>query len=690
MGSRHNKSIYIDTVYLNSSINNSLQSLTQSTSTRKNKGDYYISNKIDYYKYLKNRHTQGYFELINIQRARYFNFIKNHKTNYQIAVQKKHFNKSMTVRSLRMLPKSANKDTWRVRINHYIDKQIKEGIMWYTTIKQQFNTEPFEYENYFQSACFFESLSNIIKPKAIENGMKEIEKKQKDMEVCRNSISNLYNNPNYDPEQLNNLYNTVDNINTFTSIEDVRNTINQMNLNNNTMGRKNSLNAMSEVNEFDNLTFYLENEEEVNSRYEQFKAERKDVKDIAKIFKRGLKDERHPINIFIKMVEEKFSLLIIQKTKQLEEENQYGKGTMDLIVNAVRKESNLEEEIKELIKHIQLFIIEMQTALKLFYIDSVDLQCFVEEKDETINIITSQLFRTGNFYINIKNLFAAQLEAQIKQFGIKLKQLKGISQKEIGIKDKFSLDYDTIKLQNQIIEEYQRKEELLEKNDTTSSVKFTGVGVASYFDKVEPDDLRQSGITCKNEANNTNPNIVNINLTISKPKKKIKDKHQVSLIRKSLTGENKLKSKLSLGYTPAVKLLSSVKNVILPYKKMLKISMVSEEITKCVNHFWEEAKPFIPKEDYLTITADDLMVLFIYILIKSEMSDILVEERIIENFTSKMTRGSSIGYYFTTLQAAIDYITNEKITDDKMIRSNFLEKRSMMNSFIEEDEMVFD
>jgi hypothetical protein len=61
----------------------------------------------------------------------------------------------------------------------------------------------------------------------------------------------------------------------------------------------------------------------------------------------------------------------------------------------------------------------------------------------------------------------------------------------------------------------------------------------------------------------------------------------------------------------------------------------------------------------LNINADELMNIFIYIIIKSQMPELLIHNKIISEFTTRTTQQSTMGYYFITLEAAIVYIQND-------------------------------
>ena len=101
--------------------------------------------------------------------------------------------------------------------------------------------------------------------------------------------------------------------------------------------------------------------------------------------------------------------------------------------------------------------------------------------------------------------------------------------------------------------------------------------------------------------------------------------------------------------------LKILKKCKIPFEKMLYIASMSTEITECVNLFWKDIVNFT-SPTFLHINADELMSIFIYLIIKSQMSDILIHIKFIEEFTSNATKKTMIGYYTTTLEAAIEYI----------------------------------
>ena len=111
------------------------------------------------------------------------------------------------------------------------------------------------------------------------------------------------------------------------------------------------------------------------------------------------------------------------------------------------------------------------------------------------------------------------------------------------------------------------------------------------------------------------------------------------------------------GYKSAINLLKGLKHKKTPFEKMMIIATISTEIIKCVNNYWKGMEHYI-SSTLLNITADELMAIFIFIVIKSQMSDLLIHKKIIFDFTTKNIKQSTIGYYNITLEGAVEYILN--------------------------------
>jgi hypothetical protein len=110
-------------------------------------------------------------------------------------------------------------------------------------------------------------------------------------------------------------------------------------------------------------------------------------------------------------------------------------------------------------------------------------------------------------------------------------------------------------------------------------------------------------------------------------------------------------------YQEAVKLLKSIKKYRVPFEKMMLIASITTEITESVNNFWKDLEKLIPTS-LLNIDADQLMTIFIFIIIKSQISELLVHSKFVKEFTTSTTRSTMMGYYYTTLEACLIYISS--------------------------------
>ena len=116
-------------------------------------------------------------------------------------------------------------------------------------------------------------------------------------------------------------------------------------------------------------------------------------------------------------------------------------------------------------------------------------------------------------------------------------------------------------------------------------------------------------------------------------------------------------------YETAIQLLKQIRKYKTPFEKMMIIASISNEITDCINDFWTEMENYI-KKDLLGIEAEQIMTIFIYIIIKSGLTDIFVHCKMIKYFTTSTTQTSMIGYYYSTIEASITYIRDLKNVDE--------------------------
>ena len=517
----------------------------------------------------------SYFQLHKQKQHSFFKSLLNNGVNEYIATEKKYFDKMTNIKINIPIPKKSF-IYWKDDIIHFLLKQ-SEKVLWYEDLIEQIQAEPFLSENKYLSLAFFSEYGYHSIPQSIQK-RKDIEQKMTQHEIIEEKLLNasvLGMNANKNNNYLQS-----------------RIIINATNLYGGSMG------SFQEENSFNEFT-------------QEFVQKRQRIKDLTKLFKSHLNNEDHPIKIIMEMFEKKISLIIKLKKDE----------------TLLKKQTNTDEykeqleELTELLKyHIQKFIIKTQRCLKLFYAEVCDLSCFIEEKDELINCVSSVLFNIGTLHNELYDLVSIQLEKEVLQFSLKLSQLENITTKELGVDPKFSLDDRT--------EAYLQKVKQNPKNKNLPEIS-------------EQEELEK------------NKNII-VNQNWEK---------QIN-VSDNFRLRNKIK-----GFETLNKILKGVSKTKAPFEKMVLIASLSTEITECVNEFWKGYEQYLTPE-FLVIAADDLMTLYIYAIIKANFPELLIHNQLIKMFTTKTTKSTMVGYYYTTIEADTEYLQTNDIERKKNDNDN--------------------
>ena len=145
---------------------------------------------------------------------------------------------------------------------------------------------------------------------------------------------------------------------------------------------------------------------------------------------------------------------------------------------------------------------------------------------------------------------------------------------------------------------------------------------------------------------------------------------------------------LPASYEKAIDLLRKVVKRKSPLEKMQTIANVSIEITECINVFWN-GRDSIVSSTLLNLDADDIMSIFIYVIIKAKIYDLLIHSKMIKEFTTSITKSTMMGYYYVTLEASIMFLFDVKDTKslskltNEQVKSSFIKPDK--NSFVKSD-----
>ena len=127
--------------------------------------------------------------------------------------------------------------------------------------------------------------------------------------------------------------------------------------------------------------------------------------------------------------------------------------------------------------------------------------------------------------------------------------------------------------------------------------------------------------------------------------------------------EVKENGKLPIPYSSAINLLKNLKSYKTPFEKIVILAALSDQVTESVSSFWSSMTNYV-KNSFLFIEADEIMAIFVFIIIKSQMPEMIIESKIITNFTTPSTRAFNISYNLTLMEASIETINKMENTKE--------------------------
>ena len=434
-----------------------------------------------------------------------------------------------------------------------------------------------------------------------------------------------------------------------------------------------------------------------------YQKRRKLVKKYVKIFKEHIyKNFEHPIMVIISGFNRIFCKYINTYLKNQEIQLRKNEITGDQYNN------NLSKFETEITTNLQNFITRMHCTVKLFYSMVIDYGPFQEEKDDLMNMLITLFFKTGNLYETIYELYNLAFSKQIQDLQDKLINLRNVKPKNLDVQVKFCLDDDTLELQKKILkekrEEKNKKEEEKAQSQSKSQEKVKNpkleklntkelnneLDLIKEGDEEEKEDDEEEINTNKKENLNNESGYLLEKIDLLDESKGDNDKDNVPIfsgifqfrntvnsfnnkkfmfpklhnklrdtiaIKDQYISEAKVVGKLPVPYLSAIKLLTNLKKYKAPFEKIVIIAAISDQITEAATTFWSEMEKYI-KKDFLSIEVDEMMAIFLFIVIRTQMPEIIIFSKMITNFTTPSTRSFSISYNFTLLEASLEYISS--------------------------------
>ena len=525
---------------------------------------------------------------------------------------------------------------------YFVNKKYRNAP-WPIELQEEISKENFMSENKYFSEFFYNEYFFSTSPKIFDFNYKDYLK----------DLNTDYNN---------------------NSLIDLNNSINN--------------NVYSELDVTDNyggsyLEMNLDNLDQNDPTF-QYKLKRINLKKYIKIFKEHIyNNHHHPINRVVFLFNKFFCKYINQNIENFD--NQLKNQLIE--ENFEKKIKNFEKEITECLRN---FIIAMNCSLKLFYSTCINYSCFDEEKDDLMNLITSLFFKTGKLYESIYSLYSLSFSHDIENLQEKLNDLRNVKPKDLGVQIKFCLDENTLELQKNILKEKRAKKE----NENGEKVK------QLFQIKENTEEEKDEGDNNKNNKKKVN-NIINTNSNDINDYNNVKDEDDYLLekinddisldmnadvlthlrntvnsfnnkkylfpkIRENLNEalalnekyirEAKASGKLPIPFSSAIKLLKNIKHYKTPFEKIVILAALSDQITESVSNFWNKMTEYI-KNSFLFIEVDEIMAIFIFIVIKAQMPDMFVETKIITNFTTPTTKAFNISYNLTLMEASLETIS---------------------------------
>ena len=263
----------------------------------------------------------------------------------------------------------------------------------------------------------------------------------------------------------------------------------------------------------------------------------------------------------------------------------------------------------------------------------------------------------------------------------KLVNLKNVKPKNLDVQIKFCLDDDTLELQKKILKEKREEKDKKEGEEQSKEPEKNNLQIITENKRHNSLDLgdEEEKEDDEEEDDNENapifPGLAQFRNTINSfnnkkmmfPKLHNKLRDTIA-IKDQYISEVKVAGKLPVPYLSAIKLLTTLKKYKAPFEKIVIIAAISDQITESATTFWSEMEKYI-KKDFLSIEADEIMAIFLFIVIRSQMPEIIIFSKMITNFTTPGTRAFSISYNFTLLEASLEYLSSirnlkELIKDD--------------------------
>ena len=381
------------------------------------------------------------------------------------------------------------------------------------------------------------------------------------------------------------------------------------------------------------------------------------IKEYMDIFKEHISYPDHPINNIISSFINEFVPYIINTID-------YYKNNNNL------NEIGCKNKSDDIIKQCKDFIVLMQNVIKLFYSRSISYCYFKDEKDEFLNLVCLIIFNSDKIYNKFFELFELMNMDKINLLNDKFELLGDLQPQEMGVKDKFCLNEVTANYIEKLKTEKNNEPQIDDENDKENELALNFNGKEKILDDDDNNDNENNVHSLNNNEDNDNDlietNILNKDSKLMNSQDHLKitsESGKLNMFIKNFSLKKGDKELNKVPYGLAIEFIKKIIDFRVPLEKLVITASVSNLITECVNSYWKNMNKII-KPSMLSIDADELMTIFIYIVYKCHMPLLFVHADFIKYFTSQTTKSTMIGYYYTTLQGCLDYLLEVKNKED--------------------------
>ena len=116
------------------------------------------------------------------------------------------------------------------------------------------------------------------------------------------------------------------------------------------------------------------------------------------------------------------------------------------------------------------------------------------------------------------------------------------------------------------------------------------------------------------------------------------------------------------GYGKAIRRLIELKTIANPMHKLMCILDTTQRICECIDDYWKFSDI---NRDKLIINADQILSIFIYVVMKAKITNMNSHVRLINEFVGPEVQRGNPGYYIATIEACLEHIL---LLDEVMLR----------------------